>query len=759
LADPGCGINNGAGGTDKNQPDSFRSGIRNAAGTTCSFEFSQFWDHLPALEGFTGWAFVEHAFNDHLVFEGQFSFSRHQSFGRGSPSNPGGRIGELGIIPGSHPGNPFTAMADRGNGLEPLHALDLDGDGIPDRGADGAILLAADPFDPSQGIGFNEDVVPAALRLVGKQGTLPSGHNSDGSGEGSTSSTDMNIRWAGGLRFDFPDTSWSGEAFYAHQRNIMQFPENQAESFSAVADGIAGRLGPNNDQYFNPFSTREHPCTNRVCDPTAFTQPGDPAFNTLFVMDEVSFQDETDWRNRFNVADIVFTGDVFDLPAGTVGMALGGQWRRVDLERDEGPFANACDRWVNACGFDFKKGRTTQAVFAEVAVPLMNHDQFGELDLSAAVRWEDSGGDLDSTDPKVGIRWSPRPFVALRASFGSSFIAPSLTQMFDSPVSFLENMVDPTCSLSGACVDSGSFRTQTFGGNEELQPEAADVWSAGLSLNLLDDRLSISFDYLYFDFQDRISRLRGQDVLDGDAQRFRPFLAGGGTREEWIDPVNKATGNFETQAIIRAPGGEIVEVLTQWVNAQTMKWKGWDLGVSYRWDGTDLPFVDREIGSFNFRIDGTYVQSYEFTLTGLPNETCGNPALGRRPPCEAAGSRNDRTSVVPPAPRIRANGQLNWLMGNHGATVFARYIHHVKEDSVFAAANPPLINSRVTYDAQYSYNIAGLIGGDASSTGVTVGCINCFDTRTDPMLTLGGLETFLHDPRGSMWYVRLSQSF
>ena len=71
--------------------------------------------------------------------------------------------GDLFLIAGTHPGNPFRAMA----GGRPLYAWDADGDGVPDRDGDagafnarfgGSVVLAGDPFDPSTGIPFQEDV-------------------------------------------------------------------------------------------------------------------------------------------------------------------------------------------------------------------------------------------------------------------------------------------------------------------------------------------------------------------------------------------------------------------------------------------------------------------------------------------------------------------------------------------------------------------------------------------------------------------------
>jgi iron complex outermembrane recepter protein len=759
TADPGCGITAGPGGTDVAQPDSNITGFLNPAGNTCQLNYAVWQDLMTEMEGFTGWAHASHEFSPHLRFNSTFSFaSQEVTKGRGSPSGVSGRaLGDLDPVLGTHPGNPFRAMANRGNGLEPLYARDMDGDGIPDRDGDGRVILAADPYDPAQGVAFNEDVRPVDLRLFGRMGTaVPSSLNADGSSN-QLGAERTSYRWEGGVSFQIPDSTWSGNAAYSYNRHVTLASGVPSELFNETNLGLQGQLGPNRDQYFNPFSTALHPCANRVCDATQITQPGDPAYNTQFVVDQVSTESPTETTNVLNVFDAVITGDVIELPAGPLGIALGMQWRDAVLDIDYSPVANACAGLTRACALDFNESRTTWAAFGEVLLPILNHDRWGVLELGGALRWEDAG-EFSSVDPKISMRWQPRDWLATRASYGTSFIAPSLTELFTQPLTTTENNLDPTCNFSPDCTAVGAFRATTFAGNPDLDPESATVWSLGFSLALLDGDLTLSFDYLAFDFEDRITRLRSQDVLDFDLQRFLAFIDTGGTRAQWIDPTNKATGNFESQDIIRSADGSLNEVLTTYINATEMEWRGFDVGVGYRFDAARLPFVTRDFGSFNLRFDGTYVESYTFSLTGLPSERCGVPAKNRTPPCQAAGNRNDRTGAVPPIPRIRANASLAWMFGNHDARLTTRYTHHVREDSVFVASNPAQIDAMTTIDLQYRYAFAGLFG-ERSNTTLTAGCINCLDEMARPMVTLGGLETFLHDPRGRMWYVRLNQAF
>ncbi len=63
------------------------------------------------------------------------------------------------------------------------------------------------------------------------------------------------------------------------------------------------------------------------------------------------------------------------------------------------------------------------------------------------------------------------------------------------------------------------------------------------------------------------------------------------------------------------------------------------------------------------------------------------------------------------------------------------------------------MKSLVYWDLQYRFDLDGLIGDRAAR--IEVGAINIGDTFPIPSASLGGMETFLYDPRGRQWYVRL----
>jgi hypothetical protein len=195
-----------------------------------------------------------------------------------------------------------------------------------------------------------------------------------------------------------------------------------------------------------------------------------------------------------------------------------------------------------------------------------------------------------------------------------------------------------------------------------------------------------------------------------------------------------------------------------------MEWKGFDVAANYRIAAADLPLIGGNYGEFNFGVDATYVTTYDYTsFTGVT--------------VEGAGKRNNRVAAVPPTPELKANLRLAWNLNNHQVTIFGRYLDGVDkadDGDPVCSSSPFVINvffpglgvtnpcrktlpSYTTWDLQYSVAIDSLIGDQ--ETVVQVGLINAFDKEAPALVTLGGLETNLYDPRGQTWYIRVKQGF
>lgn len=795
TADPGCGLHNDLGpggaarGEDKTQIGNHITGF--LAFGTCRREFGDSFNFINPQEVLTAVAFVDHTFGDTFSFEGEMFFSRQDTESRGSASRSGGRVSELPIVPGEHPGNPFRAMTADGQVLFAQPAdPDNPEDFQPARDQDGNVVLAENQFasldeDPDAGgVPFNEDVRISEWRPISKlQQPTRNTRNDPGefTAQGNSTWVANNYRWVGRLNIAIPNTNWSGWADYTyHKTEVTQ--RLPAGSLEAIRDGLVGELFVDDrDQYFNPFSTQSFGCVNRVCadedgNPLPPNQP-----NTIEVLDRIVFEEKEVTERTLNVVDVVFTGDVVNLPAGPIGAALGGQWRHINEDFDAGPVSNARDDFVRVQALDWQERRTTFAGFAEVDFPLFDTSQVGRVDVNAAVRTErgrdDSDADLDTTDWKAGLRWEVRPFVAMRASAGTAFISPELSDLF-SPSSFNRaNVSDPL-------FDRGqSFKARGTGGNPNLQSEEADTYNLGVTFRLLEDDLTIAADWKVFDFTDRISRPIPEDVVRGDFERFQdlfdqgafdPFVTGTATFEQarrlFIENNPNQAGADpgipgEDPRILRNLETTVVRAIeTPLQNVSSMVWRGADLNIQYRFNSRQIPWVDADFGGFRAQLAATYVDEYSFKES--PDERS----------VEGAGNRNVPTGFVPPIPRWRGTVTFGWSMGRHAVTLLGRYQHHVVDDDTLCELSPFVLTaiksfvgqvragdpsrgcaektrSMTEWDLHYRLQLDGLIGDRAAH--LEMGAINLFDTLPIPSAALAGFDPFLFDPRGRQLYLRL----
>jgi iron complex outermembrane receptor protein len=778
--DPGCGQNNEPGATKADGVLAKRQGTAIAA-TTCLWEFGENFNYQPDSESLSAVALFDRQMTDTVSFEGELMFARQEVRDRGSPSNPGGRNSELPWIPGEHPGNPYRAFIDANNNgiYEPgggdllLFAQDANGDGIPDRGAPnalnplGAVILGGGGgTDPDQGIPFNEDVKIVAWRPVGYPFQGPTRNSADSTGPGDGNFTSDNYRATGQVNFDIPDSSWTSFLRYTYARNEVEGPGGRVESLSAMSSGLTGNLLVRNEAtgssrlaWFNPFTTQNYACVNRDCSGGA-VQTDSSQINTPEIYDSVARFEPTKFKQTLHAADLIATGDIFELPAGSVAIAVGGGYIRSTYAVDSGVTSNALDAYIGIGAPDFSEQRESYSAFAEVQVPVFESERFGRLEFTGAVRSEivddNAVEDLDHTDYKAAMRWEIRDWIAVRGSVGTAFISPSLADLFDPVTLGLSNVTD-------RFLGTGAFIARTLGGSATLQPEEADIYNVGFNMRFFDGDLTTTFDWHYIDFSDRIIRPIPQEILDLDrdnavAAGYCTLQANGNCLPGDL-PAWEASGLADPR-IARNPTTGVIEVVdTDLLNAQSMKWKGFDTSVTYRFDSDQIPFVDAQFGRFGIGIEATYLDTYDY------NSRESGPTI------KGAGKRNNAVAAVPASPRWRSNLRLDWDFDRHTVVIYGRYIDKISG----AAAGDPFcpvtttsiamgvtngcpntIGRYITWDAQYNIALDGLIWGERA-TSVSVGLLNAFDTDAKALASLGGLETAVYDPRGRIWYARITQ--
>lgn len=449
-------------------------------------------------------------------------------------------------------------------------------------------------------------------------------------------------------------------------------------------DPATGTPGVGPCEYYNPFAT------------SFSVLP-----NSQNVLDSIIGTQVLDNEAELTVIDAVVSGTLGSTGAGDIGVAFGFQYRDEAFGSDLDDISNADGFAFLIGGPDFSDSRTAYALFTEALIPLAD-----TIDFSAALRFEDYGGNIgDTLDPKFSLLWRPTDEVSFRGSYSTSFRAPSVFQ--ESGVNTSLNQVsDP---ITGGTAFA-AVRTPPAAGRD-LSPEQGEAINLGMSYQT-DTGFKFDLDYWRYDFTDVIIQENFQAVVDADPQGPNVIRAGG------------------------LPTGNILIVLANFVNASSVKTRGFDWSLSQT--------IDSDYGTFMPFFEGTWVMDYELE----------DPQAGT---IDGAGRRNF-SNFGSPTPEWRWNAGMAFSNETHDARFYIRHIGGMDDDQVIGGVENGDIDSMTTVDAQYTLNL-GSVFEDLDGSSLQVGAINLFDKRPPVVATNGGFESRTHDPRGRMVYARIQTRF
>jgi len=226
-------------------------------------------------------------------------------------------------------------------------------------------------------------------------------------------------------------------------------------------------------------------------------------------------------------------GELFDLPAGPLGFAVGYEYREEEGFFTPDPVV-AADETADVPTTPTVGSFDVSEFYGEIVVPLLADLPLADsLDLSAAVRVSDYNLFDSETVTKFAVNWGPTDNLVFRASFSEGFRAPNIGELFnqgsrfDASISDRCSNVQPedaaNCAALGVPPDYEQLNPQipvTTGGNAELVPETSDTVSVGFTWQVpvngaagMDDLL-VEVNYYDIDIEGAIQAPRPQGLLD-----------------------------------------------------------------------------------------------------------------------------------------------------------------------------------------------------------------------------------------------------
>ncbi|HEY1773772.1 MAG TPA: TonB-dependent receptor [Gammaproteobacteria bacterium] len=303
------------------------------------------------------------------------------------------------------------------------------------------------------------------------------------------------------------------------------------------------------------------------------------------------------------------TGDLFDLPAGPLGLALGGEY----LEQNGGDQPDSLSiLGYNAEGSSVPtQGReSTKAEYVEFNIPILADQPFAkDVNLDLAERWsqfkwvggnqgDPDAGILHDTNASTGraaLKWQTTDSLLLRGSWSQGFRLPNISEFFAGTTDAAVEVQDP-------CTTPAYAASHSLCGGTHIQPNDQINTSASGNADLNPERsISRSIGFVYnpdwfpgFDFS---------------ADYFKVDVEG------YVTSLNDATilnecygaGNQASCGLITVKAKAITNIVDDATNIGSILTEGVDVSTHYKFPSTS-------VGDFKLGFDMTYNKVFNKTV-------------------------------------------------------------------------------------------------------------------------------------------------
>ena len=424
------------------------------------------------------------------------------------------------------------------------------------------------------------------------------------------------------------------------------------------------------------------------------------------------------------LAGFSVTGSAFELPGGALGWAAGvGYWDQGFVYTpDSGKQTAAVTGNV---GFGTEGTLTNTNLFVEFLAPFFDNGEQSLL-AKAGFRWDDYDAFGDDTTWQLGLEMQAIDSLKLRATAGTVFRAPSISDLYSGQRDSFPTYTDPclaaTVANNPGCAQTAPAQLDTqvrtrVGGNPNVKPETGDTFTAGLVFTpeFGDFDVTTTVDYWSVQLEEGISSF-GIDFLLTDCYRDQ----------------NAAS----CAKLTRAADYSLALAIDTVDNVSERGAKGVDTEVRVGWESG--------IGMWEAAL--LWSHTLEQTLVELP----GDPE--RR--LEGLHFENVTTQNGGTYAEDKMNVSLQWARNDFTVQYMAEYISGIKADTVFFGSDYIQdIDSFLYHDLVGSYSWEGFTfaGGITNLTDEEPPWIDsAFNAKTD----VSTYRLF-----GTGYYVRLSYMF
>lgn len=446
--------------------------------------------------------------------------------------------------------------------------------------------------------------------------------------------------------------------------------------------------------------------------------------NAALIANVLNWQDYGFARSALGNARAIVDGPLVALPGGEIRIAAGAEYTHEDY-KVRGAQGLTVKNGEGTLPFRFKS-RHIEAVFGEVFIPVFGEENatpgFHALNLSGSVRHDRYSDFGSTTNPKLGVTYSPFAGIQFRGSWAKSFNAPTLANQLASA----SNSITATNSFivvppNSPAPPSGVYNLTLLGSLPGLKPQTGKSWSIGMDiLPELIDGFRFTVNYYHVEFKGQLAR---PPVFDARLM-FSQYVQYTDLAVTEDDVRAAASQVVNGQAIINQflPFGAgkpvIYEILDYRLrNLGTSKLSGIDFSLGYQ---KEVGF-----GSIDFALDGNYKLDRTFAGNGVDFTPFDLDLESRLKFAATLGANIDK---------LRAEARWN----------------HIAGYDVLRVASQPQdkVRSSNTIDLYFRYDLAGLLKTKSLSLSMNVD--NVFDQDPPENRLTGSPGFILASPIGRM---------
>jgi iron complex outermembrane receptor protein len=537
---------------------------------------------------------------------------------------------------------------------------------------------------------------------------------------------DTSFRVLAGFKGYMGDWDWESAAFYSEAETNDRSTRIDVNAFETAVNST------DESTAYNVFGGGDVNNPNTI---------GKNTLVSTSISDQFLVQAHT--LSQTSLASIDFkasNSEIFSMPAGDAGLALGVEFRRETYDSDRSkyvdgslPFTdykgvvNESSLYGSSATTDSRASRNVGSAFAELILPIIDSgDQYAEIQLAA--RYENFSDAGDAFKPKVALFYKPTNWVSLRASYAGGFKVPGLQQSSeDASMPRRSSKYDPVTDSSYAVIDNRQ-------GNSNLEPEDSVNTSFGLVLEPLEN-LTFTIDYWNIDQENLVFLAPYETVLAHDY-------------------VLRENGSSNPN-VIRDEDLVASQVDNRYLNASSQELSGLDFGIVY-----DL---ETDFGDFQFNVNAAYLTKYETSVDSLSAVVLeAQKDLVKYPNLEGVKVAGVGDLIEQDgSPEWRAKSSFNWRLKQWGAGVSVNYVSEFIDTSTNATVDGEKIflpiASMTTVDVYASYKFSG---GVLDGSYVRVGIRNIADEEPPVADNYWhGYSGDYHSNRGRYMYMNLSKTF